>query len=139
MVNVIVTTHKGLASGLKAACEMIAGKNDNVKTLELDETGIDNYKNKLISLLDSVSGSDNLILCDLKGGTPFNESFKYFLAHPDDLRVVSGVNLPMLLEISTNLMSKNLDELANIAIKAGQTGITEAVDDTADDDEDMDF
>lgn len=139
MINIIITTHKGLASGIKSAYEMIAGQNDNIRTLELDDTGIKSYKNKLVNLLDSVSGVDTLVLCDLKGGTPFNESFKYYLAHKDNLRVISGVNLPMLLEISTSLKGKKLEELTQIALNAGEKGITEAEDESADSDDNDDI
>ncbi|WP_226906852.1 PTS sugar transporter subunit IIA [Lacticaseibacillus paracasei] len=41
---------------------------------------------------------DRFLLTDAKGGTPFNEAHKYGVERPESTAVISGVNLPMLLE-----------------------------------------
>ena len=69
---------------------------------------------------------DFLILCDLYGGTPFNEALYFFQQYPDNIRIVAGVNLPMLLEVGFTVQSNNginIDELVNIAINVGSESL----------------
>ena len=82
LVKILLTSHGHLAQGIASGFEFIAGKSDHIMTLELDERGIGSYRNRLQELLDGKTESV-LILADLKGGTPYNESFKYYLAHTE--------------------------------------------------------
>lgn len=133
-MKVLVTSHGHLASGIVSSFEFIAGKSEQIITLELDSAGIGSYRNRLEQLLANVS-DPVLILTDLKGGTPYNEAFKYYLSHPKKVRLISGLNLPMLLELIPQLNEKmSLAEAANIVLQAGKSGINEAQDDPDDDD-----
>ena len=126
LVKILLTSHGHLAQGIASGFEFIAGKSDHIMTLELDEKGIGSYRNRLQELLDGETESV-LILADLKGGTPYNESFKYYLAHTEKTRVVSGLNLPMLLELVPQLSDNTtLDEAVQTALQAGTNGIAVA-------------
>lgn len=122
-MKIILTSHGNFAKGILQSYEMIAGANERISYVTLDEEGIGKFSNTLRCKLDEIIESDDvLILCDLKGGTPYNESFTYALSHQDKVRVVAGLNLPMLIEIGiTNL--DNLDEAVFIALESGKSGI----------------
>ncbi|MBD7915050.1 hypothetical protein H9660_07795 [Clostridium sp. Sa3CUN1] len=122
-MKIILTSHGNFAKGILQSYEMIAGTNERISYVTLDEDGIGKFSNTLREKLDQIIESDDvLILCDLKGGTPYNESFTYALSHQDKVRVVAGLNLPMLIEIGiTNL--DNLDEAVLIASESGKSGI----------------
>ena len=62
-----------------------------------------------------------LILTDIFGATPSNLA-GYFAAGLK-VRVVSGINLPMLVRV-LNYHNQDLEELVTIAIKGAKTGIT---------------
>lgn len=80
------------------------------------------------------------MLTDVKGGTPFNEAYKYGLEHPQTTAVISGVNLPMLLELGTTpLDGQSLSAVAQIALSAGNAGITAADLTATDTNDDLDF
>jgi PTS system mannose-specific IIA component len=66
-------------------------------------------------------GDGVLILTDLFGATPSNIAQKL---QDEDVRIVSGLNLPMLIRVM-NYPHKNLNELAETALKGGQAGIIE--------------
>lgn len=73
---------------------------------------------KMIERLDS--GDGVLILTDAFGSTPSNIANK--LADDDRIRVVAGVNLPMLIRIF-NYPKLALGEMADNAVEGGTRGI----------------
>jgi mannose/fructose-specific phosphotransferase system component IIA len=64
-----------------------------------------------------------LILTDLFGGTPSNAAC--IVAAKKNASVVTGVNLPMILEVVLARSGKNLKELTNLAVQSGKEGIRE--------------
>ena len=63
-----------------------------------------------------------LFLVDLFGGSPFNAAS--ILAFDNvNIDVVTGVNLPMLLEVYSNLENSTLNELVEIAINSAQKSV----------------
>jgi len=73
---------------------------------------------KMVERLDS--GAGVLIVTDAFGSTPSNIANQ--LADGRDVRVVSGVNLPMLIRIF-NYPTLALPEMANNAVEGGARGI----------------
>ena len=70
----------------------------------------------------ALAQGDLLVLADLRGGTPFNESYARFLKDPTHLRLVSGLNLPMLIE--AGLADGDLDAVYQTALDAGRFGVS---------------
>ena len=125
MLGVIVTTHGDFAKGILHSAEMVIGET-HISHLGLDESGISNYESKLYKLLDEAFEKYKgvLVLCDLKGGTPFNTALRYKLEKGREMEVITGVNLPMILEASMALETcEDLNELISIAIESGKEGI----------------
>lgn len=138
MIKILIATHGNLGEGLIHSYEMIAGDSSNIHVVKLTDTGIDEFSKKLRTKLDTLisNGNEVLILCDIKGGTPYNESFMYALEKPGSIEVVSGVNLPMLIE--TSLLSQtdvNASMLADTAMTIGKDSIDKLIEieDTEDD------
>ena len=137
MVEILIATHGDLGEGLLHSYEMIAGDSSNIHVVKLTETGIDEFSEKLNNQLEKLTTNGNkvLVLCDIKGGTPYNESFMYSLKQPGTIEVVSGVNLPMLIEIG--FMSQTMDDaamLADTATIVGKDSIDRLVDAEDEDD-----
>ena len=127
MINILLISHGNFADGILHAAELIIGSSDGIQTLDLQrEDPIDELRNRIDSALKILySNSDGvLILVDLLGASPFNQAAT---VNPDlfpSIEVVTGLNLPMLLEVITNRSSTNsLDELSAIAEQAGIDGI----------------
>lgn len=123
-MKIVLTSHGKLATGILDSYSMIAGNTNNISPIELTEDGISNYRERLILLLDEILKKDQiLILCDIKGGTPYNECYRYFLENEDNIRIVTGVNLPMLIEVGFNIENKSLKELEMLAVNSGKSGV----------------
>lgn len=127
MINILLISHGNFADGILHAAELIIGSSDGIQILDLQrEDPIDELRNRIDSALKILySNSDGvLILVDLLGASPFNQAAT---VNPDlfpSIEVVTGLNLPMLLEVITNRSSANsLDELSAIAEQAGIDGI----------------
>ncbi|MBL4762984.1 MAG: PTS sugar transporter subunit IIA [Gammaproteobacteria bacterium] len=81
----------------------------------------DALKKQAHDMLKSLDrGSGVLVLTDIYGSTPSNIADS--LADLDTVRVVSGVNLPMLIR-TLNYANLSLDEIAEKAITGGHDGI----------------
>lgn len=127
-MNLIVASHGTLCEGLADAFHMLASSEIPITTVSLNETGIDDFRDRLVAEVQkSKSTAKTLILTDLYGGTPFNESFALYLADPENLRVVAGVNFPMLIEAGMAAPdTDDLDEIVSIAVQAGTAGVITA-------------
>ncbi|MDY6985850.1 MAG: PTS sugar transporter subunit IIA [Candidatus Thermoplasmatota archaeon] len=112
---IIIVTHGKFAKALIETSAMIAGKQEKLYAVELEEgQSPESLKERIDALLTEKS----LILTDLFGASPFNASIKLL----DRAEVVTGVNLPMLLELLMN-RSIGVEEAAAIAERAGREGI----------------
>lgn len=124
-MNVLVTTHGSLCKGLLESYEMIAGTNLAIHTLSLTDEGIETYSNQLEVLADKlIKEGQLLIMTDIKGGTPFNESYTLAMENPSAIQIMTGVNLPMLLETGLALSGeRSIEELVEIGINAAKVAI----------------
>ncbi|MDH5100916.1 PTS sugar transporter subunit IIA [Lactobacillus kefiranofaciens] len=122
-MELLIATHEGLASGLISAHDMLAGKNDQIASIKLTDTGIRDFKERFAQIMQRYQAGQVLILTDLKNGTPHLIAEEYEQQHPDRVRVVSGVNLPMVLELSHRLITASLDDSAQKAIEIGRNQI----------------
>ena len=139
-MNILVTTHGGLVNGLLDAYELFFSSNSQIHGLSLSD-GVDKFKEELSEKVESLLNvGDLLILTDLQGGSPYNESFNLMLQHPLRIKVVAGVNLPMLIEVGSNISTAaDVGELADLAVDVGRMGVMcpEVIIDEEVDDEDL--
>lgn len=126
MIGCILTGHGTFANGLADALSMIAGDQDYFIPVPFIEAGAASYPETLAStisdLLDQTDGV--LIFCDLLGGTPFNQAMMLSQNY-NNVEVVTGANLPMLLEtLSLRLASTTLTDLLQTALESGIAGVS---------------
>lgn len=100
MVGIIIASHGEFASGIYQSGEMIFGEQANVKACTLmPSDGPENIKEKMSEAIASFENQDEvLFLIDLWGGTPFNQASALIEGHEDKWAIVTGLNLPMLIE-----------------------------------------
>lgn len=123
LIGIVVVAHGGLADGLIDSAKMIVGSIEKIRSVvlrigESPETLRDEIREAVRSL--NCEGG-TVILLDLFGGTPSNVSA--LLTRELNIEVISGVNLPMLLEVILKRNKHRLKEFRNIAIEAGKKGI----------------
>ena len=123
-MKVLLLSHGSFCKGLFDSYQMIAGKNENILTLSLDEDGVETFRNRLQDKLKSIlDKEDVLIFTDIKGGTPFNEAYAMYLSNPNQIRVIAGMNLPILLETGLTLEGLDLQGAYTLALATGQQSI----------------
>jgi PTS system mannose-specific IIA component len=128
VIALIISTHGSFSEELVKSSEMIFGSQTNVgvvtfKPGEGTENLVDKY-NTLINELDCTDGI--LFMVDLFGGSPFNAASILALKN-DSMEIVTGVNLPMLLEVFGSRDFSSLSELVAIAQSAGKESIKQFV------------
>ena len=111
MVCLVVAAHGHLAEGLVASSAMIVGPSDDVVAVTFEPSeGPDDLLAKYAAAVEASSSQEYLILVDLFGGSPYNAAAR-FAAGRDDADVVTGVNLPMVIEV----LSRRLRRLSRRA------------------------
>lgn len=127
MIQIVVTTHGGLARELVKTAKMVVGDQQDLAAIGLEmHEGIEDLKRKITSLLKPVTREEDgcLMLVDMFGGTPSNVSL--MLAQEYSIQVVAGVNLPMVIEAITHRGVMTLRNLARFVQEKGQKNIIHA-------------
>ena len=124
MVAVIVAAHGHLAEGLIASSAMIAGPQEDLVAVTFESSeGPDDLLAEYADAVEKSPSDQYLILVDLLGGSPYNAAAR-FAAAREDADVVTGVNLPMLIEVlGGRLTGGTLAELVEKARTAGAGGV----------------
>ena len=118
--GILVASHGNFASGALMTAEMFVGEttNDRVRTLGLmpgeNIVEFEHYfKNQVNELLDS--NQEVIVLTDVIGGSPNNVALSRFL-NLDSVDIVTGINIPLLVELISSHDSKiNLEEIVQNA------------------------
>ncbi|MCJ1980268.1 mannose/fructose/sorbose PTS transporter subunit IIA [Lactococcus carnosus] len=111
MTAIIVSGHGQLSTGLLDAFEMIFGHDDKIIAVPfLKGEGIPQLQDKYQTVMAKFPDEPILFLVDVFGGTPYNSAVQLVFNNPL-ADVVTGVNLPMLLEIAAIKEFSDLDAL----------------------------
>ena len=107
MVGIILASHGDFAKGILQSGEMIFGTQPNVKAVTLQPSeGPDDIRAKMEEAITTFENPEQvLFMVDLWSGTPFNQTSGLINGHEDTWAVVTGLNLPMLIEAFASRMS----------------------------------
>ena len=123
MVGILVITHYNLGTELVAAADMMGGKIDGIQAISVDpRKDTDKLRKEISTAIKRLdNGEGVLIITDMFGGTPSNLSLSFL--EEGKVEVLTGVNLPMLIKLSTYREDKTLNELAMQLKSFGQKNI----------------
>lgn len=120
----VLVGHGGFPQGVLDGAELILGSVEGMHAVGLAP---DEDPSAVVERIREVrGGSDLLLLVDLFGGSPGNAVAAAFLREPD-VEMVTGLNLPMVLEVA-NRRRKAAGDLAALkqyAVQAGAAGIVD--------------
>ena len=125
-VSLLLVTHEGVGAQLVAVADAIVKQGMAPITrvsvpadLEPEELG--KYADMIRGAIYEQENFDGvLVLTDIFGATPDN--LARYISQDRNARVVSGINLPMLLRV-LNYASQSLEQLCETALKGGIAGI----------------
>lgn len=126
MVGIILASHGEFSEGIMQSGAMIFGEQENVKAVTLHPSDSpESLQKKMKEAIATFDQQEEVVfLVDLWGGTPFNQANSLCDEHKDKWVVVSGLNLPMLIEAySCRSSSSSAQQLAAQIVESGQEGI----------------
>ena len=126
MVGIILASHGDFAKGILQSGEMIFGTQPNVKAVTLQPSeGPDDIRAKMEEAITTFENPEQvLFMVDLWGGTPFNQPSGLINGHEDTWAVVTGLNLPMLIEAFASRMSmESAQEIAAHVYGVAKEGV----------------
>ena len=127
MVGIIIAAHLRLADELLSAARIITGSRlDNFRTVSINiDDKPDQAREKLLAAVRELNTPDGtVILVDMFGGTPSNLSLS--LLSRGKIEIITGVNLPMIIEAAGSSHRVSLAELISMLTATGQRGIRSA-------------
>ncbi len=129
MVGFVLVTHGGLGKELLDTSTLIlpqSKKNIAFVPIDPDEKTASSTEKIGDSIKTADSGDGVILLTDMFGGTPSNIGITFL--EEDQVEVVSGVNLPMLIRAFMQEPCDNLKDAANDIRRIGSESITVASD-----------
>ena len=126
MVGIILASHGDFAKGILQSGEMIFGTQPDVKAVTLQPSeGPDDIRAKMEEAITTFENPEQvLFMVDLLGGTPFNQTSGLINGHEDTWAVVTGLNLPMLIEAFASRMSmESAQEIAAHVYGVAKEGV----------------
>lgn len=123
--KIILATHGHFSEAIKESCELIMGKQEKISTLSvITGMGADEmYEFFCNEIEDSLQkdGCLPLIMVDIMGGSPYNQAIRTLRDY--EVSIVTGLNLPMLVEVIVMRNQLGYEELAELASEVGRNGV----------------
>jgi len=117
MIGLVLVTHGQLAAEFRNALEHVVGPQENFETVAIGaDDDMEQRRRDIIAAVARVeTGSGVVVLTDMFGGTPSNLAIS--VMESGRVEVIAGMNLPMLIKLSS---VRKADDMA-IAIDEAQT------------------
>jgi PTS system mannose-specific IIA component len=126
MIGIVLVTHGGLAEEFRLAVEHVVGPQQNFETVCIGAD--DDMEKRRNDIVDAVARADTgagvIILTDMFGGTPSNLAIS--VMSPGKVEVIAGVNLPMLIKLSSVRLGDDMAGALQEAQVAGRKYINVA-------------
>lgn len=130
MLGIVIVSHGQLSVGLKDSAEVIIGKSEQIYTVSLTPGEDIQQLGETIktTVLAANQGEGVLVFVDLVSASPYNQTVININSLEETLQdqvfVIAGVNLPMLLEaINIQLLNTPLKEGVQEILKQGSKSI----------------
>jgi PTS system mannose-specific IIA component len=123
MVGILIVSHGRLAQALISAAQSLVGNFQKVRGISIwPRDREEEVRDRIQKAITEVNeGEGVVILTDVLGGTPTNLSLPFL--EKENVEVVTGVNMPMLLTLSSYRKGRSLRELVRLVKKSGRRSI----------------
>jgi PTS system mannose-specific IIA component len=125
MIGLVLVTHGRLAAEFLAATEHVVGQQPRIEAICIEaDDDMELRRNDIAAALKRCdAGQGVIMLTDLLGGTPSNLAISLMGPNID---VIAGVNLPMLIKLSSVRKTMNVAAAVDAAQEAGRKYIAVA-------------
>lgn len=126
MIGLVLVTHGRLADEFRHAVEHVVGPQDSFEAVPIEAD--DNIEQRRADILAAVARADTghgvIILTDMFGGTPSNLAIS--VMRPGSVEVIAGMNLPMLIKLTSVRAGDDMERALTEAQAAGRKYINVA-------------
>src|SRR5215470_258960 len=119
----VVVSHGQLATELLSAAEMVVGPLEHIIAVSIGwHDDVEMAKDEIARAIKQVDqGSGVVVMTDMFGGTPTNISAMFL--KENEVEIVTGVNLPMIMKFATADKELSITELAKDLEEQGKQSI----------------
>lgn len=127
-VGGVIVSHGQVANELLAAAEAVVGDLTNITAVSIGwHDDVEMARDEIARAIKNMNrGAGVMLLTDMFGGTPTNISAMFL--KEDEVEIVTGVNLPMVIKLATESRPIGLKELAAEVEAEGKSAICRAGD-----------
>jgi len=126
MIGLVLVTHGQLATEFRHAVEHVVGPQENFETVAIGAD--DDMEQRRRDIVEAVArvdtGSGVIVLTDMFGGPPSNLAIS--VMESGRTEVIAGMNLPMLIKLSSVRKGDNMSAALEEAQAAGRKYINVA-------------
>ncbi len=123
MVGVLIVSHGGFAEALISSLQFLVGKQPKIGGVSIWPKDQDKeIKERIRQEISNVDDGDGVvILTDVLEGTATNLSLSFL--ENEKVELVTGVNMPMLLTLSSYRKGRSLKEIGKLVRESGRRSI----------------
>ena len=101
MFGIVIVSHGKLAEDFVAVTEHVVGKQEQIAAVGIEpEDNSNDAREHILNAIKKVNtGGGVVILTDMFGGTPSNLAIS--VMETDNIEVIAGVNLPMIIKLTS--------------------------------------
>lgn len=126
MIGLVLVTHGRLAEEFRNAVEHVVGPQDHFETIAIGAD--DDMEQRRSDIVEAVARADTgagvIVLTDMFGGTPSNLAIS--VMEPGRVEIIAGVNLPMLIKLTSVRKGDDMAQALDEAQTAGRKYINVA-------------
>lgn len=126
MIGLVLVTHGGLAREFLYAVEHVVGPQEKFEAVCIGAD--DDMEQRRQDIIDAIAAADDgqgvIVLTDMFGGTPSNMAIS--VMEQGKIEVIAGVNLPMLIKLTSVRQAGDLRQALIEAQDAGRKYINVA-------------
>ena len=125
-IGIVIVTHGNLGAELLKVLEHVVGCQEKIEVVSIGPE--DDMEETRLNILKSVNdvncGKGAIVLTDMFGGTPSNLAIS--IMESSKIDVIAGINLPMLVKLTSVRSTLTFTEAVDQAKEAGQKYIMTA-------------
>ncbi|MBO4285559.1 MAG: PTS sugar transporter subunit IIA [Alphaproteobacteria bacterium] len=120
MIGLVLVTHGAMAAEFLSAMQYVVGPQKQIEAVGIfPNDDIQKRRSEIQEKVQKVdAGNGVIVLTDMFGGTPSNLAIS--LMEKENIEVLAGLNLPMLIKLSNMRQNASLKEAARAAEDAGK-------------------
>ncbi len=128
MIGIIVTGHANFATGITSSLNLIAGNPNGYYAVDfLEGQSAEDLSNNIENAINTLKegGYENiLIFTDLVGGSPFKTAVEIKMKREENIEVLSGTNLGMVIECTlTKDFAEDFNAFIEQALNTGKSQV----------------